>query len=422
MGRRATGSIVTRQGVHGTTYSIRFMAYGRRRHVTLGHSCDGWTRDQAEVELADIRSDVRRGRWAPPLPPPEPTGGEGLTFHEFASEWFEAKRRELRPSTVSAYQHELSNHLLPFFGACKLTEITPRLVDAYKAAKLRESEIGGQIGAEYINKQLTRLSQILETAVEYQLVERNPASGKRRKLRTRRPERPFLDRADHIDLLLQAARELDRKARGSDPRNRHALLSTLVFAGLRISEALVLRWGDVDLANGRIRVGDAKTPAGSRWIDLLPVLHDALLAHRARHTDAASDAFVFATGTGSQQNPSNVRNRTLSKAREKANETLERAKESPLPPLTPHALRRTFASLLVALGRDPRYVMTQLGHTDPKFTLKVYAQTMAFGDDHRARLEALVNGTSLADPEPIKAEKAETAPAEVGGDESDAGA
>jgi hypothetical protein len=57
--------------------------------------------------------------------------------------------------------------------------------------------------------------------------------------------------------------------------------------------------------------------------------------------------------------------------------------------------------------------MTQLGHTDPKFTLKVYAQTMAFGDDHRARLEALVNGASLADPQPIKEE---IGPREPGGE------
>jgi hypothetical protein len=65
--------------------------------------------------------------------------------------------------------------------------------------------------------------------------------------------------------------------------------------------------------------------------------------------------------------------------------------------------------------------MTQLGHTDPKFTLEVYAQAMAFGDDQRARLEALVNGTSLANPHDIKAEKAETAHTDAGGEESGAG-
>jgi integrase len=44
--------------------------------------------------------------------------------------------------------------------------------------------------------------------------------------------------------------------------------------------------------------------------------------------------------------------------------------------VTPHTLRRTFASLALAAGRDPRWVMGQLGHTDARLTLNVYAQVM----------------------------------------------
>ena len=47
-----------------------------------------------------------------------------------------------------------------------------------------------------------------------------------------------------------------------------------------------------------------------------------------------------------------------------------------LPHVTPHTLRRTFASLALAAGRDPRWVMGQLGHTDARFTLTAYAQVM----------------------------------------------
>lgn len=63
--------------------------------------------------------------------------------------------------------------------------------------------------------------------------------------------------------------------------------------------------------------------------------------------------------------------------------------------------------------------MTQLGHTDSKFTLKVYAQTMAFGDAQRARLEALVYGTSSPEPQPITAEKAESGPRAPDGEKSE---
>jgi len=48
----------------------------------------------------------------------------------------------------------------------------------------------------------------------------------------------------------------------------------------------------------------------------------------------------------------------------------------PLPlGITLHKLRHTFASILVAIGKAPTYVMQQLGHTDPAFTLRVYAHT-----------------------------------------------
>jgi Phage integrase family len=77
-----------------------------------------------------------------------------------------------------------------------------------------------------------------------------------------KPRRAWLDRADHIVALLDAAGELDREAQ---PRcgHRRVLIATLVFAGLRISEALALRRGEIDLARGTLRVDQAKTDAGS---------------------------------------------------------------------------------------------------------------------------------------------------------------
>jgi integrase len=55
----------------------------------------------------------------------------------------------------------------------------------------------------------------------------------------------------------------------------------LTFAGLRISEALGLRWRDVNLAAGRLRVRQSKTDAGTRYVDLLPMLHDELAMLKA---------------------------------------------------------------------------------------------------------------------------------------------
>lgn len=72
-----------------------------------------------------------------------------------------------------------------------------------------------------------------------------------------------------------------------------------------------------------------------------------------------------------------MRNRLLAGAVKRANEKQAAEGEMLLPEkVTPHTLRRTFASLALAAGRDPRWVMAQLGHTDARFTLNVYAQVM----------------------------------------------
>ena len=85
--------------------------------------------------------------------------------------------------------------------------------------------------------------------------------------------------------------------------------------------------------------------------------------------------------------------------------------------MTAHKLRHTFASLLVALGNDPAYVMAQLGHTDPKFTLRIYTHGMRRLEGDKERLQALVEGrvwapmgtgSAISSPEGVSAERPRT--------------
>jgi integrase len=77
----------------------------------------------------------------------------------------------------------------------------------------------------------------------------------------------------HIEALLDAAGELDRDARADQRVPRRAILSTLVFSGLRIGELIELRWRDVNLADGKI----THYPA-----DPLPGVPTRGAQHRAR--------------------------------------------------------------------------------------------------------------------------------------------
>ena len=256
-------------------------------------------------------ADVRRGRWQPPRAEPAPEPVKDPRFHEFASQWFEANKGAWRPNTEIDYGWQLSNHLLPFFKDYRLSQITIAEVDRYRAAKLRErarltealadwqrrmdTETDARkrrelrrerpskpLSAVSINKTITRLAQILEVAVEYGHLDRNPAKGKNRRVKAPKPAPVWLDRAEHIRALIDAAGELDQDARLDRQHvRRKATLATLVYSGLRIGELIDLRWRDVDLVAGRITVRASKTDAGVRTVDMLPVLGDELRALKA---------------------------------------------------------------------------------------------------------------------------------------------
>src|SRR5436190_20197857 len=119
-----------------------------------------------------------------------------------------------------------------------------------------------------IDKAITRLGQILEVAVEYDLVARNPVrvNPRKRKLKAARQRPVHLDGVDQIVALLDAARELDLAAK-SRTSGRYALIGTLVFAGTRDDEVGRALVRDLDLARSRLEVGRSKTSAGLRTID-----------------------------------------------------------------------------------------------------------------------------------------------------------
>jgi hypothetical protein len=99
---------------------------------------------------------------------------------------------------------------------------------------------------------------------------------------------------------------------------------------------------------------------------------------------------VFATATGRRDSPENVRARFLARSVERANVALADANGEPIGHVTPHSLRRTFISLLLAADAPVPYVMAQAGHADPKMTLGIYASVIASKTDHGATVDELV--------------------------------
>ena len=406
MARPASGQIVERVGKDGRTYrSLRFRAGGQRRTQPLGVV----SRADAEQELADVMADVRRGLWKPQVVVETVAEVQIPTFHKFSEEWWVRNEKRFAAKTRTDYRWRLESHLLPYFADLHLDAITFDTVERYIAAKLAEDK---PLSPRSINMTVILLCAILEGAVERELIARNSATGKNRRVRERTPRRTYLETAEQIEVLLNSAGKLDREATKERRHvERRAMLAVLVFAGLRIGELCALRWRDVDLAAGWITVAASKTDAGVRKVRIRGALRDELLALRGRHQDAPQAAYVFATRGGGRMSEDNIRSRVLGKAA-----TVEQGREVPgngaiavankqleaegLPPLpgrlTPHSMRRTFTTVAWALGEDPGVVAEELGHEDLTFTWRVYRQSKRFSAKEKAKLRAYVEGADWA--------------------------
>lgn len=201
MARAPSGQIIERRGKGGRTFGIRFRAYGKRHYETTSAT----TREEAEAELRHTLADVERGIWRPPASAPVvDLPDEELTFHEFATKWLADRKQDgLAERTIEDYEWALTRHLLPFFKDLRLSEITKQDVDAYKTYKAAE----GVLGNNQVNKTLTRLSQVLALAQEYDQITGNPAAGKRRRLPRTKPRRAYVE-LEQLPTLLESAEGL----------------------------------------------------------------------------------------------------------------------------------------------------------------------------------------------------------------------
>src|ERR1019366_801957 len=285
----------------------------------------------------------------------------------------------------------LRKHLLPFFADFRVSDITVALVDEYRNEKVVERERIRALAAagmplrdkrgqrrvalsnESINKTHVLLANVLDAAVEYELLPSNAARGKRRRLEAARPTRRFLE-ADELGEVLAAASEMDRAARSDRRIGRRPMIAVMAKSGLRVSEVCQLRWRSVDLHHKRLVVEQSKTDAGVREVDLSLDLLDELLAWRAESAPEGVDTFVFATSGGRPRDKGRVRERVLAPVIRRVNEIrAERGLQS-LPKVTPHALRRTYISPNARGGRAAPVRDGPGRPLDSKTTLEIYAQ------------------------------------------------
>jgi integrase len=206
------------------------------------------------------------------------------------------------------------------------------------------------------------LRAIYRRAISRSELLQNPTLGLA--LPTQRSRQERIARPAEAEALIGALSERDR-----------ALWSTALYAGLRRGELQALRWSDIDLGQGLIRVERGwdervgpvapKSRAGRRRVPLGKPLRAYIAAHRLLSGDAAEEALVFGRGTGHAFCPE-----ALVRRARKA------WKESGLEPIGLHQCRHTYAAFMIAAGVNAKALSTYMGHSSITVTLDRYGHLM----------------------------------------------
>jgi integrase len=173
-----------------------------------------------------------------------------------------------------------------------------------------------------------------------------------------------------------------------------------LYGGLRRGELRALRWGDVDLDAGVIRVErgwddedgeiQGKTRAARRRVPIASPLRRLLVAHRLA-TGGHPEALVFGATASVPFEPSTVRRRALAAW-----------KRAGLQPIMLHEARHTFASLMIAAGVNAKALSTYMGHASVTITFDRYGHLMPGNETEAA---GLLDGY-LEPPEALTAQAA----------------
>ncbi len=290
-----------------------------------------------------------------------------VTVKEHLERWLEdiiQPRR--RTSTHRLYSQLARLYLLPAFGSVKLRDLQPAHLQRLYADMTRRG-----LSANTVRRTHGVIRGALGHALNTGLVARNVASV---------AHPPTLGRSEVQVLDALQVRRLMAAASGT---RWEVLIRTAINSQMREGELLGLRWSEVDLDRGTIRIvrqqgtdgsiGEPKTEAGRRTIELPAHAVTALREHRASQLEERlmwgpeweDNDLVFCSHRG----------RPLShQGALRALKVL--LKKAELPDITFHALRHTGATLLLSQGEHIKVVAERLGHADELVTIRTYAHVL----------------------------------------------
>jgi integrase len=310
-----------------------------------------------------------------------------LTVGEYLERWLmNCVRGTVRPSTFEGHKHMVRPYIVPALGRLKLKDLNPAHVRGLYCEKLDSG-----LSTATVRKLHSILRKALKQAVLDGLVPRNVCDAVKPPKAERKEISPF-DREQAKALLEVASGD-----------RLEALYVLAIHTGMREGELLGLKWEDVDLERGVLRLrhglvreggkttlGDLKTPKSRRSVRLTRAAAGTLRSHLERQLEEMErigslyqpGGLVFATEIGTLINPSNLRNRSFKPLLKRAG----------LRDNCFHDLRHTCATLLLLQGTHPKLVQELLGHATIAMTLDTYSHFLpSMGDQTVKAMEAALS-------------------------------
>lgn len=322
---------------------------------------------------------------------------EGLSFQgatyslgAYLQDWLEGKRLTIKSHTYEQYHQVVKTHINPLLGNVKLKDIKTFQIEHFYLEKRKS---GTSENTVYLIHRVLRGA--LRHAYLMGLITRNPISP----IKSPKPPKKEMKTYDDYQArnLLQAAEETDLEA----------LLFVELATGLRIGEIIGLKWSDLDMEKGTLRVcrqvqrvkgvglvfSEPKSEKSRRMLILGP---EAIKKIR-KHAERQYQQKLFA-GDRWEENDLIFPN-SIGKPKEH-NRLLKDfkaiAKKAGLPTIRFHDLRHSAATLMLQQEINPKIVQEILGHSDINLTLNTYSHVMpTLQREAASRLEELLTLTEV---------------------------
>jgi integrase len=307
----------------------------RHRNIRLGTLEELPTKSAARKHLAELLKDS----------PPKME----MSFRKLAERWEKAEGSTMKATTLSHYKNALRAYVLPIFGDRKIAEINREDIQTFLAEKARK------YSESTLRSMRVVLGLTLGWANNCGWLEKNPCT------RVKLPKRTGGRRVTRTVLTAEQLNAISGKLK--EPYA--TLVLFLAATGLRIGEALAIKWTDFETnvlhVTRRIYDGDVDAVKSRRSERKLPV--DPILMTRMEKLGKGE--WVFRSRKGTPLNPGNALKRHVRPAAEKLRISLGGW----------HDFRHTLSTRLRRSGVHPKVVSDILGHKKVNLAMDVYDRT-----------------------------------------------